>query len=229
VLGALPSVGAQHLVQIALQLATELDLAEQSGLACGLLTPATVRLERAGTPFEQAIVPRLAHPARANGLDRQLMQLGAIIGELLRCKRVFLEGSIWVPPGQASDVVMTRRADLDVLARICRALTLIAQRCEGQRPTRYPSAHELAQDLAKLAAITSRIVFERRSVRPRLGLQQPRPRHDAAAQRLPKVIVTPEEPWQVPLGARPARELTALPALPRGNVLRWPLSWARAG
>jgi hypothetical protein len=199
------------LVQIALQLATELDLAQQSGLACGPLTPATVRLERAGTPFEQAIVPRPTHPEQVCDLNQQLLQLGAIFGELLRCKRVFLEGSVWVPPGWSSDVVMTRRADLDVLARICRALTLIAQRCDGQRPVRYQSAHELAHDLAKLAGITSRIVSARRSARPRLGLHQPKPRLHTSSVRLPKVIVTAAEPRQAGRGERHAREWMRLP------------------
>jgi hypothetical protein len=228
VLQALPSVGAQRLVQIALQLATELDLAEQSGMACGSLTPATVRLERAGTPFEQAIVPRSMHPDQAGDLDRQLLELGGIIGELLRCKRVFLEGSIWLPPGWASDVVMTRRADLHVLARICRALTLIAQRCDGQRAAHYRSAHQLAHDLAKLAAITSRIVLARRSERPRLGLHQPKPALQASAERLPKVIVTPEEPSQPQRGGQSARELTALPGLRPSSALGWPGAWVRA-
>lgn len=226
VLQGLPSVGAQHLVQISLQLATELDLAQQSGLACGPLTPATVRLERAGTPFEQAIVPRPTHPEQVCDLDLQLLQLGAIIGELLRCKRVFLEGSIWVPPGWASDVVMTRRADLDVLARICRALTLIAHRCDGQRPARYQSAHELALDLAKLAGVTSRIVSARRSARPRLGLHRPKPRLHTSAERLPKVVVMPEEPRQARREERHARELTARP-FRRSSAHWWPWVWAR--
>jgi hypothetical protein len=228
VLRALPSVGAQRLVQIALQLATELDLAEQSGLACGSLTPRTVQLERAGTPFEQAIVPRSTHAEQAGDLERQLLELGGIIGELLRCKRVFLEGSIWLPPGWASDVVMTRRADVDMLVRICRALTLIARRCAGQHAARYTSAHQLAHDLAKLAAITSRIVSARRSERPRLGLQQPKPRLHTSEERLPKVIVTPEEPSQPQRGEPHARARTLLPGLRPSSELAWPELWARA-
>jgi hypothetical protein len=211
VLAQLPALGARRLVLIALQLATELDLAEQSGVAHEPMSTTTVRLERAGTPFEQALLTSASGPRRAAGLaEGDLSELGALLRQLLASRPLYLEGSIRAGAGKGN-LMLSRRADAGVLASLRQAMTLIVHKCESAAPgTRYDSAFDVAQDLAKLAAITERIVIgRRRALEPRVGLMHPQPRAAVSIERLPKVIVKDHPARLVPSDARGFRNWAA--------------------
>jgi hypothetical protein len=175
----LPALGARRLILIALQLATELELAHRSGISHAPLTAATVRLERCGTPFEQALLTR--GPARpdAQAAESDLKDLGALLLQLLDQTPLFLEGSIW-----------TRRADRDVLSALRRALTLIVANCKrAGAGARYGDAFDVTHDLAKLATIAGRIVAQRRPPPPRFSVHRPKPASAPWHETVPKVVV----------------------------------------
>jgi hypothetical protein len=189
VLAQIPALGVRRLILIALQLATELDLAQQSGVAHEPVSAFSVRLERAGTPFEQALLTPASEPAGVCPAERSLSEFGAVLVQLLQRKPLYLEGSVWAPASK-SHVAMSRRADADVLASLRRAVALIADKCQGGRPgSHYDNAFDVAQDLAKLASITGRIVVRRRPLAPLRALTQPRRRAELGREPLPKVII----------------------------------------
>lgn len=191
VVEALPALGVRRLVLMVLQLATELDLAHQSGFSPGHIGMDTLRLQRAGTPFEQAFFAPGSRERLVAGREQQdLRALGLLIQRLLLSKPLHLEGSFWTPPGRAMTRVMRRRADEGVVRALCRGLSLIAQRSAGSRGG-YESSFELVGDLAKLAALASRIVTRRRAMTPVVCFASPRPRAHAERRALPKVIIHP--------------------------------------
>lgn len=189
VVKVLPALGARRSVLLALQLATELDLAHQSGFTPGRIALDSVRLQRAGTPFEQALFePGTRKRLGPGDEERDMRALGVLIKGLALAKPMYLEGSIWTPRGRGAARVLGRRADAEVVRAICRALTLIADRCLGVRGS-YESTFELVGDLGKLAAVAGRIVSRRRAPAPVVSLASPRPRARAPQSSLPKVII----------------------------------------
>lgn len=182
-------LGAHRSVLIALQLATELDLAHQSGSTPGNVALASVRRERAGTPFEQALfAPGARRRLEPGDEERDMRALGGLIQALAQARPMVLERSLCAPRGRQLVRGLVRRADEDVVRALCRALTLIADRCLGRRG-RYESTFELVSDLAKLALVTGRIVIRRRALPPVVSLGFPRPRATACPSALPKVII----------------------------------------
>jgi len=189
VVEGLPALGARRSILLALQLATELELAHQSGFRPGPIELRTVRVQRAGTPFEQAMFEPATRKRLAPGEEqRDTRALGLLFKQLALAKPMYLEGSMWSSAGGDAARALRRRADEEVVIALCRALTLIADRCLGLRGT-YESTFELVGDLAKLARVASRIVARRRALAPIVGLGSPRPRAQAHPIRLPKVII----------------------------------------
>jgi len=87
-LGPLPVVGVRRLIVSVLRLATELDLGQQSRRA-----------------------PEI-------GGRGALPSLGRRIARILAAKPLYLEGSMWTPPGQADARVLRRSADADVVTAL---------------------------------------------------------------------------------------------------------------
>jgi hypothetical protein len=158
----LHAFGAWRLIRLPAQLATELELAERCGVSLGEVGLDGVRLERAGTPLEQARICGVGIDAtEPEQRQAHLRRLGALIEELLS-KPLYLDGSVWVPPGYTNDRVRMRRADAPLVNRLTRALRSIANGCSGT----YASAADLSRDLFKLAAIANRMVLNRRPPDP---------------------------------------------------------------
>lgn len=188
VLASSEALGARRLTALAVQLARELEIAEMAGVSLRPITLDDVVIENAGSSRERArLVPVLDAPERGPDNRAQLARLGALIDRIIADKPLFLEDAVWVPPGSGDDRVRRRRADADVLRSLARALSLIAQRCQGG-PTAYASLADLSRDLDKLSLLTERIVARRRAPAPIVSIAHPRPRHAAGAP-LPKVIV----------------------------------------
>jgi hypothetical protein len=187
VVGALPALGVRRAILISLQLATELDLASASGVSPGPITLDSVRIERLGTPFEQALLPS---DARVDACERSvahdLGELGALMSELLTHKPVYLEQSLW----SADTGPLGRRADREALSALRRALALIAEHCRAGSD-RYTNAFDVASDLSKLANIATRIV-QRRHTPSIVAVHRPPPRSRTSSKRLPKVVIRAE-------------------------------------
>jgi hypothetical protein len=180
----LSALGIRRAILLSLQLATELDLASASGFGLGAITLRTVRIERPGTPFEQALLPRgAADAAREDTSAESLRELGVILSELLSHKPVYLEDSLLY----AAPPPLPRRADRDVLHALRRALALIAEHCQPGS-ARYTNAFDVAGDLSRLANIATHIVQSKQAP-PIVVVHRPKPRRRSARRRLPKVVV----------------------------------------
>ena len=189
VLAELPVLGVRRLTLLALQLATELDLA----LRCEV-TPGSLRLERifvenAATPLERARLPVATRQLGVQPPRASLREFGLLLAQVLVDKPLYLEESVWIPR-KAGVRVLRRRADAEVVHSLGRALHLIALRCSGG-PRAYQGTSEVVRDLTKLADLTSRIVARRRAVPPVVSIHRPR-------LSTPRVPVLPKVLLQAP-------------------------------
>jgi hypothetical protein len=176
-----PALGIRRAILISLQLATELDLASASGQPLAPITLESVRVERLGTPFEQALLPRATSGERT--LAESLAELGALVATLLEHERSYLERSLW----SAGFDAQPRRADRELLGALRRALALIGEHCRGGS-ARYTNAFDVVADLAKLASIATRVV-QKRHAAPIVAVHRPPPRSKTKHRRLPKVLI----------------------------------------
>jgi len=181
-----PALGVRRLTLLVCQLASALALAVSTGVTPGRICAETIRIENAGTPFERARLPLARQQADAPEPQGGLRDLGLLLQRLLAERPLYLEESVWMPP-HAGARVLRRRADVEVLHALGRALSLIVRRCiASTRAYRTPS--ELVRDSSQLAELVARIVARRRATRPVVGLCHPR----AAARPgplLPSVVV----------------------------------------
>ena len=174
---------------LAIQVLTELDLAQQASVALLPVSEATIRLARPSTPFEQATLAR--DPSGLFSAEQELLglrALGTLLLELLN-KRLFLEDSVPDANGRFGGAPLQRRADMPVLNGVHRGLTGIAQRCAGSALAPYERAAEAAEDLVKLVRVVQRLIVARRPPPPVVACHWPRPARSGTPQPLPKVLV----------------------------------------
>ena len=186
VLAELPVLGVRRLALIALELATELDLALRCEVTPDRLSLERIFVENAATPFERARLPVASRQIGAPAPRASLCELGLLLARVLADKPLYLEESVWIPR-KAGVRVLRRRADAEVVHSLGRALSLIAQRCTGG-PRAYQGTPELVRDLTKVADLTSRIVARRRAVPPVVSIHRPRVSTPRGAV-LPKVLL----------------------------------------
>ena len=186
VLASSPILGARRLTLIALQLASELQLAFQTEVTLAKIRADSISVEHAGTPFERARVPWAALQTETPDLRAGLRELGWLIGGVLADKPLYLEESMWMPPHATR--VLRRRADAEVVYAIGRALRLIAQRCISSSRT-YESPTPLVHDLNRLAAVVGRIVAQRRASPPTVYVCRPHAATTPSAV-LPSVMIS---------------------------------------
>lgn len=185
VLATAPLLGVRRATRLALQLAIELDLAVHGEITPARLSADAILVENPGTTSERARLPIAADQAGMPTRRTGLAELGRLIQGWLSAKPLYLEESVWMPPG--AERILRRRADAQVLEPLGRALSLIAQRCIGA-PRAYASTIEPVRDLTRLSELTSRIVARRRSLPPVARVHRPRAAQRCAAP-LPKVVL----------------------------------------
>jgi len=186
VLAELPVLGVRRLTLLALQLATELDLALRCEVTPGSLRLESIFVENAATPLERARLPVATRQLGVPPPRASLREFGLLLAQVLVDKPLYLEESVWMPR-KAGVRVLRRRADAEVVYSLGRALSLIAQRCSGG-PRAYQGTPEVVRDLTKLADLTSRIVARRRAVPPVVSIHRPRMSAPRVAA-LPKVLL----------------------------------------
>jgi hypothetical protein len=179
-------LGVRRLALIALELATELDLALHCEVTPDRLNLERIFVENAATPFERARLPLASRQLGAPAPRASLREFGLLLARVLADKPLYLEESVWMPR-KAGVRVLRRRADAEVVHSLGRALHLIALRCAGG-PRAYQDTPELVRDLTKLADLTSRIVARRRAIPPVVSIHRPRGSTPRVAA-LPKVLL----------------------------------------
>jgi hypothetical protein len=188
VFAAAPVLGVRRLMLIGIQLATELQLAQESRVALLPLTATTVLLQRSSTPFEQASLARDPFGVFQDSQEVDgLRALGWLLSELLR-KRLFLEDSVRDASGRFGGAPLPRAADLPILNGLHRGISTISLRCEGKAARPYSAAPMVIEDLSKLARLVNRIIAARRPVPPETAVSLPVPCVPPAA-RLPKLLL----------------------------------------
>lgn len=174
------SFGMMRLARLLRELASELALAQRTGVCSAPLSPASVVIEQAGTPLERARLPLSVAESSSPELQPALREMGTLIDQLLRQLSLGVDTSLDAAPQAPAP----RRADQPLVQAWRRALAAIARRCASAGA--YRSAAELVSDLDKLSGVSERIVA-RRQQRPRVFVCHPRPVQPQAA--LPKVML----------------------------------------
>lgn len=174
------SFGLVRLVRLLRDLASELELAQRTGVCSAELSPASVVIEQAGTRLERARLPLSAAQSSSPELQPALREMGTLIERLLQQVSLGVDDSLDAAPQAPT----SRRADQPLVQAWRRALGAIARRCTSAGS--YRSAAELVRDLDKLSSVSERIVA-RRQQPPVVFVCQPRPAQPQAA--LPKVML----------------------------------------
>lgn len=188
VLDSPEALGARRITLLAVQILTELQLAQRSNVALKPLELHSIRVTRSGTPFEQATLCVDERNAWQPTQERLGLEASGSIVHALSSHCLYLENSLYDERGRFGGLPLARRIDAPVLRRMKRALRCVANRCNPCAEEPYPDAMAALKDLNRLAFVINRIVANCRPSPPQYvkhALRSARKSTD----RLPSVLL----------------------------------------
>lgn len=190
-LGSTPALGVRRATRIAVQILSELRLAERSEVALKPVSLESVTVSHSETPFEQASLS--LDWSKAKAPEQEALGLGGVASILQVFARtsLFLEDSLADETGRFGGAPLPRRIDGPLLRLVRRAFVSIAAHCDSAARQNSTGSERALKELDRLLLVLTQLAAARRPPAPQYEVHRPRPRRDCGLQ-LPAVLVGSE-------------------------------------